>query len=281
MVAEAFDGFLRKVVQATEPWISIDIDKGKRWDAEIAASLNEAKAGIICLTSDNLSSPWLLFEAGAIAKAVDPNVCTFLLDISAEQVKLPLGSFQHTRFDRDDVFKLVKRVNQILGEQGVKEVDAKTLEELFDDTWPKFETTLAKARDTQPAAKPAQRGPEELITEVLETVRSIDREVQDLSARSRNRQGWGLQKPARTLLDPPADEDSSASHSAILQGLTKNPFVDYVNHAQVKALMDSDSPESKAFFSFMESKKQMDRALKVAMRPKTPPTNTSDGGDEK
>ena len=72
MVAQAFVDFLQVTIQAAQPWISTDIDKGKRWDPELAKSLSESKVGVICLTSDNLVEPWLLFEAGAISAAIQP-----------------------------------------------------------------------------------------------------------------------------------------------------------------------------------------------------------------
>ncbi len=48
-----------------------DIEKGDNWDKTISSELSECKYGIICLTSDNTSAPWINFEAGAIAKSLD------------------------------------------------------------------------------------------------------------------------------------------------------------------------------------------------------------------
>ena len=44
------------------------IRSGARWSDAIAQSLDESDFGIICVTRDNLDAPWLLFEAGALAK---------------------------------------------------------------------------------------------------------------------------------------------------------------------------------------------------------------------
>lgn len=48
-----------------------DIDKGTRWREEVGTALDTMKAGIICLTPENLSAEWLLFEAGALSKTRD------------------------------------------------------------------------------------------------------------------------------------------------------------------------------------------------------------------
>src|SRR5687767_13125889 len=87
-VAEALHGWLPMVIQAATPWMSnSDIEKGQRWGNEIAARLSQIDIGIVCLTPDNLNSPWLLFEAGAISKEMQRGrVCTYLVDLRPEDV---------------------------------------------------------------------------------------------------------------------------------------------------------------------------------------------------
>ena len=70
-VANALYKWLPHVLQAVKPWMSQqDIHSGAVWTPELLASLGEAKAGIACVTPDNTKAPFLLFEAGAIAKSV-------------------------------------------------------------------------------------------------------------------------------------------------------------------------------------------------------------------
>jgi hypothetical protein len=65
-VAQALRDWPPIVVQQVEPWMSDeDIESGGRWNDQIAAELEQADYGIICLTSTNLDRPWSLFEAGA------------------------------------------------------------------------------------------------------------------------------------------------------------------------------------------------------------------------
>jgi hypothetical protein len=110
--AEVLGDWLGQVIQAIDPWISLDILKGARWSEEIANKLEEAKVGIICLTKENLNENWILFEAGALSKTKDAHVCTFLLDLKPTDIKQPLALFQHTEFEKEDVRKLTHTINQ-------------------------------------------------------------------------------------------------------------------------------------------------------------------------
>src|SRR5947209_7773018 len=103
VVAETLRDWLQDIIQALEPWISADIEKGQRWSSEIATQLEQAQVGIICLTQDNLNSRWLHFEAGALSKTPKSYVCTFLLDIEPTDFDGPLTQFQHTRAQKEDI----------------------------------------------------------------------------------------------------------------------------------------------------------------------------------
>jgi hypothetical protein len=46
----------------------IDIQKGERWNDQIGRQLKDHDIGILCVTPENTSSDWLLFEAGALSK---------------------------------------------------------------------------------------------------------------------------------------------------------------------------------------------------------------------
>ena len=48
-----------------------EIRSGARWSDVLAKSLDETNYGIICVTRENQHAPWLVFEAGALAKRLD------------------------------------------------------------------------------------------------------------------------------------------------------------------------------------------------------------------
>ena len=67
-VAQLLDEWINCVIQAVDPYLSLNIDKGDVWLSSINDSLADTSVGIICLTKENLNKPWVLFEAGALAK---------------------------------------------------------------------------------------------------------------------------------------------------------------------------------------------------------------------
>ena len=121
-LASAFRDWLPAVIQAVKPYFSPDdITKGARWEAEIAKELDDSSVGLICLTSDNLEAPWIMFEAGALAKQLDKaRVCPIVFGIAPTDVKDPLAQFQASRFDRDEIKKVVKMINDQLGSDALE-----------------------------------------------------------------------------------------------------------------------------------------------------------------
>ena len=148
-----------------------EVQKGTRGLHEIARALEGIKVGITCLTPENLGAPWILYEAGALSKALDDEtrLCTYLLGgLHFQDVKPPLGMFQATKADKEDTRKLVHSINLAVGSAPVPEPD---LDEIFDAMWPKLEERI----QTMPQAEEnvdAKRSPEDMIAEILELSRA-------------------------------------------------------------------------------------------------------------
>lgn len=67
--AQALHEWLPMVLQSIVPWLSqADIAAGERWADKIAKELEGCNFGILSVTRENIASPWILFEAGALAK---------------------------------------------------------------------------------------------------------------------------------------------------------------------------------------------------------------------
>src|SRR5690349_13184449 len=83
-VASILRNWLPDVIHNVEPWMSVsDIAAGDRWGSQVQHMLKECRFGVICVTPDNLTAPWLMFEAGALSKAIQVTyVCPFLIGLS-------------------------------------------------------------------------------------------------------------------------------------------------------------------------------------------------------
>ena len=114
-IAEAMRALLADVfANDVEMWISdVHIPKGARWNLELARAMDRCSFGLICVTRASCNSPWILFEAGAIAKAVDQSrVFPFLFDMHKSELTGPLAQFQATLPNRKDVGLLFQEINR-------------------------------------------------------------------------------------------------------------------------------------------------------------------------
>lgn len=68
--------------------------------------------GILCVTKENLEAPWLLFEAGALAKSMqDGRVIPLRLDVEPSDITGPLQQFHSEKVDSAGVKKLLVSLN--------------------------------------------------------------------------------------------------------------------------------------------------------------------------
>lgn len=173
VIAEALGYWLPKVLQAVRTFVSTNsIDKGTRWRSVVANELEQSGFGIVCLTPENLTAPWILFEAGALSKHQKDNVCTVLYDVEPADFGDPLSQFQTTKTDKDDIKDLVKVINRVNEGASLTETD---LEETFEVWWPKFEEKLSQIPKSK-AVTESKRPERELLEDVLTTVRAMQRD---------------------------------------------------------------------------------------------------------
>ncbi len=141
VIAETFRQWIPGVIQAVKPYYSPDdITKGTRWNSEISKELEVSKIGIICLTPDNLESPWIMFESGALAKNIDKSkVVPVLFKVDPSDVKGPLVQFQAAKFNKTDIKRLVNMINDELGDQGLA---TDVFNQVFNMWYPKLEEKI-------------------------------------------------------------------------------------------------------------------------------------------
>lgn len=179
VIAEALRDWLPCVVQACEPWISsADIDAGVRWGSNLAEQLQKTHFGIICLTSENLSAPWILFEAGALSKSVsEANVCPYLFDVKPTDLKGPLAQFQVVNSDKEGTRKLVQTINRSLGGQKKSdEIIDKAFEALWSDLAAAFKEIPINLQEPD-RKQTSRRKSEEMFEEILIHLRELSRKM--------------------------------------------------------------------------------------------------------
>lgn len=176
-LAIALRDWIPTVIQVAKPWISgNDIQAGERWGQKIASELADSDFGVICLTAENISAPWILFEAGCLAKSLsNGRACPYLLGITPSDVPPPLGQFQALTAIREDTHKLVKSINDYGTEFKISD---DVLTTIFSRSWPDLEKKIKEI----PAATTisARRTQEEVLAEILDSVRKLVRSSVDI-----------------------------------------------------------------------------------------------------
>ena len=170
-LAEVLRIWLPAVIQAVRPYYTpSDLEKGARWSTEIASELEESQIGLICLTSDNLKSPWIMFEAGALAKNLGrAKVCPLLFGVDISQVEGPLLQFQAAKFEKGDIKQVVRMINAELSDRAL---DGDVLDKVFELWWPDLQKGVQKALKENSSSYPVPiRNDRELLEEILALVR--------------------------------------------------------------------------------------------------------------
>ena len=95
-LAQGLHEWLPLVLHYVKPWLSeADVAAGDRWAQEVAKELEASNFGIICVTPENVGAPWVLFEAGALAKSMQGGrVIPLLFNLEHSDITGPLAQFQ-------------------------------------------------------------------------------------------------------------------------------------------------------------------------------------------
>ena len=84
-----------------------DIVSGEPWNDRLRDALRDCEFGLLCVTTENIESHWMLFEAGALSHDLGSRVCAVLFDgLRYSDLPTPLAGFQHRHFDKDNMWQL-------------------------------------------------------------------------------------------------------------------------------------------------------------------------------
>ncbi len=172
-IAELLKNWLEQCIQSIEAFYSSeDIEKGDLWNAKVTSELRDTNFGIVCLTKDNINAPWIHFEAGALSKMLDSRVATLAINIPFSDIKGPLSTFQATKIEKDDMYKLLKAINNAQD----KPLTEEKLKNTFEAFWGKFENDFMEIISQETEKEDKKSTPKinvaETVEEILQLVRS-------------------------------------------------------------------------------------------------------------
>jgi len=191
-IASVFADWLPTLPLRIEVFFSAsDIGSGERWSKLIDETLEASSFGILFMTKDNTAAPWIMFEAGALAKQVESSrVCPILFGIKPSDLQGPLSKFQARNFQREQILQLLEDMNT---ESGPGAIPAAALHKAFDRAWEELETAVGKELASKSAKSHTQTPQQEPIEQVLALTRNVSssmdiilRELRRLSRQSPN-----------------------------------------------------------------------------------------------
>lgn len=223
--AKVLRDWLPDLLQALEPWVSSeDISKGSQWLQGVSEELQQVRYGILCVTPDNFGSPWMCFEAGAmsVAKGIGrQHVAPLLLGVQPGQLTGPLTQFQATEFAEAEVLKLAQSLNASLAEKGLSE---ERLARQFARLWPDLQKRIGATLQLSPP-QPAKRPQEEMLEEIVETVRALNRQMDKIEStvETRNRM-TAIEHVLSDSRNEPTWNDMKRLFDKHSNAVTKNDF---------------------------------------------------------
>jgi hypothetical protein len=150
-----------------EVFMSEDIRPGEPWAGRLNDEIEHSDFGILCLTEDNFEAPWLLFEAGAIAKQLgSKRVVPYLIDpLPPAADRSPLFHFQHVTATEDGTRRLIKSINEVR----TPPLSDQRLEKSYGRWWGDFAQTI-KMLASQSTSGTVMQSDRELLEAILNKV---------------------------------------------------------------------------------------------------------------
>lgn len=191
-LGDALHDWIPLVLHYVEPWLSqSDIEAGQRWAEQVAKELEASNFGIICVTRENVGSPWVLFEAGALAKSMQGSrVIPLLLDLEVRDITGPLAQFQAKKVERAGLLEVIQSLNGL----ATHPVPEDKVTKLFEALWPTLEKKVTDIPKPSGQVKHARPQPE-ILEELVRSVRSLDSRFREMTDEG----PWGLRHQRRRM----------------------------------------------------------------------------------
>ncbi len=176
-IAQKLKKWIRMVLHSINPWVSAeDINAGERWQIELAKALEKSSVGIVCITPENVSSQWVLFECGALSKAFEKSILIpILYDLDLHEMSGPLSQFQAKKFDKESMLDVI----QLLNSRTESPLEEGIIKEIYEAMWPNLEKSMRDVpRSKEPAKKRSQA---EILEDIVSSVKGLDRRFFEMS----------------------------------------------------------------------------------------------------
>jgi hypothetical protein len=153
-----------------------DIDPGQRSMKVLEQQLADTSYGLLVVTSENQSEPWLNFEAGALSRQVSndlegvPLIVPLLVDIDTPtQLTGPISQFQAVRLDESGLNRVARQISALTS----SDPEMATLR--LKRAWNEISRSLTEARGLHPVhSEIPPRSVEDKIDEALVILRNLN-----------------------------------------------------------------------------------------------------------
>jgi hypothetical protein len=150
-----------------------EIQSGTRWSEVIGSALNEMDYGLICVTRSNQAAPWLMFEAGALAKRLDTaHVVPLCIDLAPSDITSPLQIFQGRKLDKDGMQRIVRELH----EMSDNPMSLENVDQVFEALWARLDEAIKDATKPGVDLVKAPRTPDDMLAELVTRVRALQQE---------------------------------------------------------------------------------------------------------
>ncbi|WP_366944711.1 toll/interleukin-1 receptor domain-containing protein [Planktotalea sp.] len=175
-MANALKDWIPLIVQHSEPFVSDkDISAGDRWAQAIAGELESSNFGILCITPENISSEWIMLEAGALSKAMqDAKVIPLLFGLELSDLSGPLQQFQALKVDEQGMLDALKAINAASDNK----TDEATIERLVPALWSDLQAKIDAIPERAEAEK-HMRPQTEIMEDLVSQVRGLNTRMRD------------------------------------------------------------------------------------------------------
>lgn len=120
------------------------IGKGERFLKVLNENLSKCNFGIIVLTKNNIEQPWIMYEAGSLAKDLEKGKVTpIFFDIEEIEKGSPLFQFQHVKYAKEEFYELAKSIlKAYYNDDSLTENAKNNILKSLDEKWPRFEESV-------------------------------------------------------------------------------------------------------------------------------------------